>query len=130
MNRTGHPAGPLDRALVVELLAAFGDRAPESVDDVVGSLELTWLIAQVEERYSVTLDLSDAQLGRIATVADAADVLREALDVIQPAGETGGTQNTDSAASPPAEATAQAAQAAQAESPGQAGTGHHTTGPR
>lgn len=27
MNRTGHPAGPLDRALVVELLAAFGDRA-------------------------------------------------------------------------------------------------------
>lgn len=85
---------------------------------MVGSLELTWLIAQVEERYSVTLDLSDAQLGRIATVADAADVLREALDVIQPAGETGGTQNTDSAASPPAE------------SPGQAGTGHHTTGPR
>jgi hypothetical protein len=68
---------------VVELLAAFGDRAPESVDDVVGSLELTWLIAQVEDRYSVVLDLSDAELARITTVADAADVLREAIEAIE-----------------------------------------------
>ena len=71
--------GPLDREDVVALLAAFGDRAPETVDDVVGSLELTWLIAQVEQRHSVVLDLTDEQLGRIGTVGEAADVLREAL---------------------------------------------------
>ena len=71
--------GPLDREDVVSLLAAFGDRAPESVDDVVGSLELTWLIAQVEQRHSVVLELTDEQLARIGTVGEAADVLREAL---------------------------------------------------
>ena len=72
-------AGALDRDTVVAMLAAFGDRAPEAVDDVVGSLELTWLIAEVEQRYSVVLDLSDEQLARIRTVEDATDVLREAL---------------------------------------------------
>ena len=79
MSQAGPRTGPLDLAQVVELLAAFGDRAPESVDDVVGSLELTWLIAQVEQRYAVVLDLSDEDLARIATVADAADVLCAAL---------------------------------------------------
>ena len=69
----------LNCADVVAMLAEFGDRAPESVDDVVGSLELTWLITRVEQRHSVTLDLTDAQLARIRTVADAADVLGEAL---------------------------------------------------
>lgn len=72
-------AGALDRDTVVAMLAAFGDRAPEAVDDIVGSLELTWLIAEVEQRYSVVLDLSDEQLARIRTVEDATDVLREAL---------------------------------------------------
>jgi len=72
-------SGLLGREDVVGLLAAFGDRAPESVDDVVGSLELTWLIAQVEQRHSVVLELTDEQLARIGTVGEAADVLREAL---------------------------------------------------
>ena len=72
-------AQTLDRDAVIAMLAAFGDRAPEAVDDVVGSLELTWLIAEVEQRYSVVLDLTDEQLARIRTVEDAANVLREAL---------------------------------------------------
>ncbi|HEV2635708.1 MAG TPA: hypothetical protein VGX23_11215 [Actinocrinis sp.] len=79
MTPAGHRTGPLDHGRVVRLLAAFGDRAPESVDDVVGSLELTWLIAQVEEQYAVVLDLRDEQLARITTVADAAEVLGEAV---------------------------------------------------
>lgn len=69
----------LDRAQVVSMLAAFGDRAPEAVDDVVGSLELTWLIAEVEQRYAVVLDLSDEQLDAMHTVQDAALVLGEAV---------------------------------------------------
>ncbi len=76
---SGQTSAVLDRAAVVTMLAAFGDRAPETVDDVVGSLELTWLIAEVEQRYSVVLDLTDEQLARIRTVEDAASVLREAL---------------------------------------------------
>lgn len=69
----------LDRDAVISMLAAFGDRAPETVDDVVGSLELTWLIAEVEQRYSVVLDLTDEQLARIHTVEDAANVLGAVL---------------------------------------------------
>jgi hypothetical protein len=72
-------AETLSRDAVIAMLAAFGDRAPEAVDDVVGSLELTWLIAEVEQRYSVVLNLTDEQLARIRTVEDATTVLREAL---------------------------------------------------
>jgi hypothetical protein len=83
VSDTASDSTALDRGTVIEMLAAFGDRAPEAVDDVVGSLELTWLIAEVEQRYAVTLDLTDEQLAGIHTVEDAAavlgDVLREAL---------------------------------------------------
>jgi hypothetical protein len=68
-----------DRDSVIAMLAAFGDRAPEAVDDVIGSLDLTWLIAEVEQRYAVVLDLTDEQFSRIRTVDDAAQVLRETL---------------------------------------------------
>jgi hypothetical protein len=70
----------LNKETVVGMLAAFGDRAPEAVDDMVGSLELTWLIAEIEQQYSVVLDLTDEQLARIHTVDDATSVLREALE--------------------------------------------------
>lgn len=80
----GQPAGlgepVLSKQAVVGMLAAFGDRAPEAVDDMVGSLELTWLIAEIEQQYSVVLDLTDEQLARIHTVDDATSVLREALE--------------------------------------------------
>jgi hypothetical protein len=64
---------------VIAILAAFGDRAPESIDDAIGSLELTWLITEVEQRYGVTVELTDEQLAAIHTVDDAAGILRDVL---------------------------------------------------
>lgn len=61
------------------MLATFGNREPRQVDEVVGSLELTWLITEVEQRYAVTLELSDDDLDRMGTVTGATEVLREAL---------------------------------------------------
>jgi hypothetical protein len=81
---TGASGAALDRRTVVGMLAAFGDRAPESVDDVVGSLELTWLIAEIEQRYSVLLDLTDEQLAGIHTVEDAVTVLGAVLGEAKP----------------------------------------------
>jgi hypothetical protein len=72
------PALP-DRDEVVGMLAAFGDRPAGAVDDTIGSLELTWLITQVELRYGVTLDLTDDQLGHMTTVPAAVTTLRDVL---------------------------------------------------
>jgi hypothetical protein len=69
----------LDRGEVVGMLAAFGDRQADAVDDTIGSLELTWLITQVEQRFGVTLDLTDDQLGRMTTVSAAVTTLRDVL---------------------------------------------------
>jgi hypothetical protein len=74
----GQAAYP-DRGEVVGMLAAFGDRQADAVDDTIGSLELTWLITQVEQRYGVTLDLTDEQLVRMTTVSAAVDTLRDVL---------------------------------------------------
>jgi hypothetical protein len=69
----------LERADVVAMLAAFGDRRPDEVPEGIGSLEVAWLIHQVEQRYGVTLDLSDDELIRMSTVSNVVDVLREAM---------------------------------------------------
>jgi hypothetical protein len=69
----------VERADVVAMLAAFGDRRPDEVPEGVGSLEVAWLVHQIEQRYGVTLDLSDDELIRMSTVADVVDVLREAM---------------------------------------------------
>ncbi|MBM9509840.1 acyl carrier protein [Streptomyces sp. KK5PA1] len=71
------------------MLAAFGDRAPNQVDDVVGSLELTWLLAEIEQRYGVVVDLDADDMGAIQTVADATRVLGRAVAAAEP--EAGGT---------------------------------------
>ncbi|MFG3054863.1 acyl carrier protein [Kitasatospora sp. NPDC048239] len=67
------------RAEVLEMLAAFGQRAAESVPETVGSLELTWLIAEFEQRYGVELDLDDEQFEAVRTVDDATAVLSAAV---------------------------------------------------
>jgi hypothetical protein len=74
------PDPPLDRDSVVRMLAAFGDRAPAQVDDLIGSLELTWLITEVEQRYSVVVDLTEDDLDHVRTVADAVRILGGALE--------------------------------------------------
>ncbi|MFJ9518078.1 acyl carrier protein [Kitasatospora sp. NPDC101801] len=68
-----------DRAEVVEMLAAFGQRAADSVPEALGSLELTWLTVEFEQRYGIELDLSDEQFEAVRTVDDAVAVLRGAV---------------------------------------------------
>ena len=80
------PVPPLGRADLVEILAALGGRDPHAVPEEVGSLELTWAVTELEQRYSVVLDLSDEALARIETVDDAVGVLGAAIAAALPAG--------------------------------------------
>ncbi|MEU8510452.1 acyl carrier protein [Kitasatospora sp. NPDC048722] len=75
MTRAGLP----DRAEVVDMLAAFGQRAADTVPDELGSLELTWLIAEFEQRYGIEVDLDDDRFAAVRTVDDATGLLREAV---------------------------------------------------
>ena len=68
-----------ERADVVAMLAGYGDREPADVGEELGSLELTWLVAQAEQRYAVLLDLSDEAFAGMSTVTGAVDVLRAAI---------------------------------------------------
>jgi hypothetical protein len=68
-----------DRADVLVMLASYGDREPQDVNEELGSLELTWLVAQAEQRYSVLLDLSDETFAGMGTVTGAVAVLRAAV---------------------------------------------------
>lgn len=70
---------PLDRATVVGMLAAFGDRDPAAVDEEIGSLELTWLVSEVEQRYGAAVELTEDDLDGIRTVDDAVRVIGAAL---------------------------------------------------
>jgi len=77
-----------DRGDVVAMLATLGNRTPEQVHERIDSLEQVWLVHQVEQRYGVSLDLSDDQLERMSTVSGAVEVLRQA---VPPDGTRGGT---------------------------------------
>ncbi|KDN82332.1 hypothetical protein KCH_58390 [Kitasatospora cheerisanensis KCTC 2395] len=74
------------RAEVVAMLAAFGQRSADRVPESLGSLELTWLVAEFEQRHGIELDLSDEQFGAVRTVDDAVAVLREAVLSASPGG--------------------------------------------
>jgi hypothetical protein len=63
------------RSDVVAMLATYGDRQPDQVPEAIDSLELAWLIHQIEQRYGA-LDLDDATLTRMSTVTGALEVLR------------------------------------------------------
>ena len=69
----------VDREQVIAMLATFGDRSPEAVDEQLSSLELTWLIAQIEQRYGVMLDFTDDVLAQMSTLSGAVQALRGAL---------------------------------------------------
>ena len=69
-------SGVLARPEVVAMLATYGDRRPEQVLEAIDSLELAWLIHQVEQRYGA-LDLDDDAIGRMFTVTGAVEVLRD-----------------------------------------------------
>jgi acyl carrier protein len=73
----------LDRDDVLAILAAFRTRPPEEIPERIDSMELAWLVHQVEQRYGIRLDLDDGQLGRMGTVSGAVDVLREAMVTVE-----------------------------------------------
>jgi hypothetical protein len=68
------PAVP-QRSDVVAMLATYGDRQPEQVPEAIDSLELVWLIHQIEQRYGA-LDLDDGLLEHMSTVTGVLDVLK------------------------------------------------------
>ena len=69
-------AGVLQRSDVVAMLATYGDRRPEQVPEVIDSLELAWLIHQIEQRYG-PLDVDDDMLARMSTVTSVVDLLAD-----------------------------------------------------
>jgi acyl carrier protein len=64
------------RSDVVAMLATYGDRQPEQVPEAIDSLELAWLIHQIEQRYG-ELDLDDEMIERMSTVAGVVEVLTD-----------------------------------------------------
>src|ERR1700683_3271955 len=81
MSQPATPDRPVlpNRAVVVEMLASFGQRSVDEVPEQIGSLELTWLITKVELQYGVTLELSDETLMSMTTVTSAVTGLRDGL---------------------------------------------------
>ena len=59
------------------MLATYGERTPEEVPESVDSLELAWLIHQVEQRYGRPFDADDEALARMTTVSAVVAVLAE-----------------------------------------------------
>jgi hypothetical protein len=60
------------------MLATYGDRRPEQVPEAIDSLELAWLIHQIEQRYGA-LDVDDDMIARMSTVTGALDALTDLL---------------------------------------------------
>jgi len=58
------------------MLATYGDRAPDQIPEEIDSLELAWLMHQIEQRYGV-LDIDDDTMARMSTVTGVIDVLTE-----------------------------------------------------
>jgi hypothetical protein len=69
-------AGVLQRSDVVAMLATYGDRQPEQVPEAIDSLELAWLIHQIEQRYG-PLDVDDDMLARMSTVSSVVGLLQD-----------------------------------------------------
>ena len=68
----------IGRPDVVAMLATYGDRQPEEITEEISSLELAWLMHQIEQRYGV-LDVDDDTLTRMTTVTGAVEVLTEVI---------------------------------------------------
>ncbi|MFC1413555.1 acyl carrier protein [Streptacidiphilus sp. N1-12] len=65
------------RAEVVAMLAAFGDRTPEQVPEGIDSMELAWLVHQIEEQHGYSGRFDDDTLARMTTVSGVLQVLDE-----------------------------------------------------
>jgi len=69
-------SGGPQRSDVVAMLATYGERRPEQVPETISSLELAWLLHQIEQRYG-ELDIDDEMFVRMSTVTGAVEVLRD-----------------------------------------------------
>ena len=69
----------LDRADVLEMLQPLTERATDPGRERLSSMEVAWLVHQVEQRYGLRLDLDDEQLGELRTVSDAVRLLGESV---------------------------------------------------
>jgi acyl carrier protein len=69
-------AGVPQRSDVVAMLATYGDRRPDDVPEAIDSLELAWLVHQIEQRYGA-LDIDDDTIARMSTVTGVVDVLAD-----------------------------------------------------
>ena len=58
------------------MLATYGDRTPENVPEAIDSLELAWLLHQLEQRWGA-LDIDDDMVARMSTVTGVLGVLTE-----------------------------------------------------
>ncbi len=70
---------PLTRDDILAMLAQLGTRGADSELGRLSSMEVAWLVHQVEQRYDVELDLDDEQLARLRTVSDAVQHLGESV---------------------------------------------------
>lgn len=61
---------------IVAMLASFGSRPVDAVPETIDSMELAWLLHQVEQRYGMRVDLDDSRFAGISTVSEAVDALR------------------------------------------------------
>lgn len=59
------------------MLATYGERSPAEVPESVDSLELAWLIHQIERHYGRPFDADDDILARMTTVGAVVQVLAE-----------------------------------------------------
>jgi hypothetical protein len=69
----------LERADVVQMLEELGTRGSDSVLERLSSMEVAWLVHQVEQRYDLELDLDDDELARLRTITDAVRLLGESV---------------------------------------------------
>jgi len=65
-----------ERADVVAMLATYGDRQPDEVPEAIDSLELVWLLHQIEQRYGL-IDFDDEMIARMSTVTGVVGVLED-----------------------------------------------------
>jgi hypothetical protein len=68
-----------DRQDILDMLAPLGGRSAHEPTESIDSMELAWLVQQVETRYHVSLPLADDELARMSTIDGAVDVLRTLL---------------------------------------------------
>lgn len=68
---------PPDRAMVIGMLAGYDGRTPDQVGERIDSLELAWLVHELQSAHAVRHDFGDDELVAMGTIDGAVAVLRE-----------------------------------------------------